>query len=133
MLSFEELVAWWNLSHSLGGHCCTLLGALHGVRCCSQVCMYVRQSSCTLLACLHSPQLLLLAVAAAASLLFFWFCFVFFFFFVFRFESEAQVSQFVSHGDGHPSERKKKIPGKKKKLFGRPSRVQAPRPIYNAL
>jgi hypothetical protein len=60
-------------------------------------------------------------------------CFFFFFCFVFGFESEAQVSQFVSHGDGHPSERKKKIPGKKKKLFGRPSRVQAPRPIYNAL
>jgi predicted alpha/beta hydrolase len=107
MLSSGELVAWWNLSHSLGGHCCTLLGALHGVRCSSQVCMYVRQSSCTLLACLYSPQLLLLA-AAAASLLFFLVLFVF------GFESEAQVSQFVSHGDDHPSERKKKIPGKKK-------------------
>jgi flagellar biosynthesis component FlhA len=46
------------------------------------------------------------------------FCFVFFFFgFVFGFESEAQVSQFVSHGDDHPSERKKKIRGENKTVW----------------
>jgi hypothetical protein len=95
--------------------------------------MYVRQSSCTLLACLHSPQLLRLA-AAAASLLFVlcfvcvcvcvfffknFFCKIFIFvcLFVFGFESEAQVSQFVSHGYDHRSESKKKIPGKKKTVW----------------
>jgi hypothetical protein len=151
MLSSGELVAWWNLSHSLGGHCCTLLGALHGVRCSSQVCMYVRQSSCTLLACLHSPQLLRLA-AAAASLLFVlcfvcvcvcvfffknFFCKIFIFvcLFVFGFESEAQVSQFVSHGDDHPSESKKKIPGKKKNCLAglRECKLQDPSTMLSRL
>ncbi len=113
MLSFEELVAWWNLSHSLGGHCCTLLGALHGVRCCSQVCMYVRQSSCTLLACLHSPQLLLLA-AAAASLLFFLFCFVFFFFWFLDLNPKRKFLNSYHMVRTIPLRETKQIPGKTK-------------------
>jgi hypothetical protein len=48
----------------------------------------------------------------------FFFGFVLYFvLFVFGFESEAQVSPFVSHGDDHPSERKKKIPGKEKTVW----------------
>jgi hypothetical protein len=120
MLSSGELLAWWNLSHRLGGHCCTLLGALHGVRCSSQVCMYVHVShnALCLLACLHSPQLVLLV--AAASLLFF-FCFVLYFFFCFfwfldlnpkrKFLNSYHMVMTI------PGERKKKIPGKKKTVW----------------
>ncbi len=116
MLSFEELVAWWNLSHSLGGHCCTLLGALHGVRCFSQVCMYVRQSSCTLLACLlactpHSYYYLLLLLLP--SFFFVLFC-VFFFWIWIR---SASFSIRITWWWPSLWEKEKKSPGKKKTVW----------------